>query len=127
MSSVMWYFMGFACMYQGAVLSPTSQTLSDTLVFFIFSPIDFVRVAVFIVASFLIFSYRLRYDLKNILLLKRGKRLVSNESLRFLLFLGTSIGCLILFPVYMAITLGLTIMHLMLSMGQWRPVQREER
>ncbi|MGV3488943.1 MAG: hypothetical protein ACO1OC_10200 [Tuberibacillus sp.] len=118
MKSIAWFVIGELCAYQAAFLFPGHDGFTTILSSFIMEPFNFLEGAIFIFASFLIFSYSIRYTLDTLfeIFFKKRRTAVIYGMISTIIVIMAWLLLFLKSPYISVVIISLTLIHLGLSM-----------
>lgn len=129
MRNIAWFVVGWLFAYQVDKLFPSDDGVSSIMLNFIIQPLNFLEGAIFILASFLIFSYSIRYSILSLIDLSRKKKrmaVVYGMIGTITVILAWSI--LLYESIYISLVIiSLAVIHLGLSMEGMKKVTHQQR
>ena len=129
MKNVAWFVVGWLFAYQVAQLFPNRDGLTMIFSSFIMEPLRFLEGAIFILASFIIFSYSIRYLFISLIkhyYKKRREAMVYGMISTIIIVISWLVLLLQSRYITLAIVL-LTLVHLGLSMEGFKKATYNER
>jgi hypothetical protein len=129
MRNIAWFVVGWLFAYQVCKLFPSNDGVSSIFLNFIMQPLNFLEGAIFIFASFLIFSYSIRYTIFSLVNLAREKkRLAVVYGIIGTITVILAWLVLLFESVYISmVIIFLSIIHLGLSMESLKKVTYKQR